>query len=589
MSLRSARRPALLSLPSLSLPALALLALALVPGPSLDAQGPEDLPPLVEEISVDVVNVDVVVTDRKGNPVNGLTRDEFILYEDGERRDISNFYAFVQGRALTPAPAGVEQESSDGNRWTDPATRRRMVLLFDSGSLEKRARNRAIEGLERFILEQFDGTYEWAVVAYGSRLQMFEPFTSDKTQVLAALAKVRDLPVAIRRQHAGDAIASEEPIVKSRAPGLGPQRGGPGEFGARELTTLEFGTRERMMSEMRSFSETTEALVQTMRALSGMSGRKTLVLISGGLEALPGPAQLLGRGFPGAGSDNRVDPFTSVLHSELLRRFDLIVKTANAAGFVIYPVSSFSGTVLETPYLDVERQANLAFKGGFESMPAEIDLDTAPKLMADGTGGEYYSTTQFYRAFDDIDSRTSNAYVLGFQTNRSPDGKYHRLRVETKRKNLVVQHREGYIHVSREDRLIDELTTPLSFPKDRGDFRVAVEIDPPEPINEKRVSLTVAGVVPLDVVTLIPQGDDMVGRVYVYVAVYDEEGNLVNLFRERQDVRIPAGKVADAPADAPARFGLTLRDLERGNYRISLTLMDEVTDRFGTGIQSVQI
>jgi hypothetical protein len=344
-----------------------------------------------------------------------------------------------------------------------------------------------------------------------------------------------------------------------------------------------------MMSEMRSFSETTAALVQTMRAFSGMSGRKTLVLISGGLEALPGPSQLLGRGFPGAGSDNRVDPMTSVLHSELLRRFDLIIKTANAAGFVIYPVASFSGTVLETPYLDVERRANLAFKGGFESMPAEIDLDSAPRLMADGTGGEYYATSHFYRAFDDIDSRTSNAYVLGFQAERAPDGKYHRLRVETKRKNLVVQSREGYLHVSREDRLIDELTTPLTFPKDRGDFAVVVEIEPPERLTEKLVALTVAGVVPLDEVTLIPQGDDMVGRVYVYVAVYDEKGDLVTLFRERQDVRIPTAKIEAAPADAPARFGLKLRELERGSYRISLTLMDEISDRFGTGVQAVQL
>lgn len=584
MSPRPARRPALL--PPL---ALALLALVLAGGLRAAAQGPEDLPPLVDEITVDVVNVDVVVTDRNGNPVNGLTRDEFILYEDGKRQDISNFYAFVQGRAQTPAVAGVEEDTAGSGRWTDPATRRRMVLLFDSGSLEKRARNRAIEALERFILEQFDGTYEWAVVAYSSRLQMLEPFTSDKTQVLAALSKVRELPVAIRRQHAGDALDNEEPIVISRAPGLGPQRGTTEGEGARELTTLEFGTRERMMTEMRSFSETTAALVQTMRAFGGMSGRKTLVLISGGLEALPGPAQLLGRGFPGAGSDNRVDPFTSVLHSELLRRFDLIIKTANAAGFVIYPVASFSGTVLETPYLDVERQANLAFKGSFESMPSSIDLDTAPRLMADGTGGEYYATTHFYRAFDDIDSRTSNAYVLGFQTNRAPDGKYHRLRVETKRKNLVVQSREGYLHVSREDRLVDELTTPLTFPKDRGDFAVAVEIEPPQGLTEKRVSLTVAGVVPLDEVTLIPQGDEMVGRVYIYVAVYDEAGDLVSLFRERQDVRIPAAKVAEAPADAPARFGLTLRDLERGSYQISLTLRDEISDRFGTGVQAVQM
>jgi VWFA-related protein len=572
------------------LPLLTLAALVLFAAPRVTAQKPEELPPLVEEITVEVVNVDVVVTDRHGNPVNGLTRDEFVLFEDGKRREISNFYAFVQGRAQIAAGAGGERAPAGGEvRWADPATRRRMVLLFDSASLEKRMRNRSIEALERFILEQFDGTYEWAVIAYHDRLQLMEPFTSEKTRVLAALARVRDLPVPVRRQHAGDALFSEEPIVKSRASGLGPQPNGNEGAGVSQLTTLEFDTRERMLSEMRSFSSTTAALVQTMRAFAGMSGRKSLVLISGGLEALPGPAQLLGRGFPGAGSANRVDPFSAVLHTELLRRFDLIVKTANAAGFVIYPVSSFTSVADETPYLDVERVANLAFKGGYESMPAEIDFDTAPRIMAEGTGGEYYATTHFYRAFDDIDSRTANAYVLGFQTNRAPDGKYHKLRVETTRPGLVVKSREGFVHISREDKLIDELTTPLTFPKDRGDFVVAVEIDEPERLTEKYVTVTVAGVVPLEEVTLIPQGDEMVGRVYVYVAVYDERGDLVSLFRERQDVRLPAAKVAAAPPNAPARFGLTLKDLERGSYRISLTLLDEVTDRYGTGVQSLQM
>jgi VWFA-related protein len=546
------------------------------------------LPPIVDEIRVEVVNVDVVVTDAKGNPITGLTRDDFLLYEDGKRREITNFYASEEGRAPVAAAETAPAAAHNGG-WPDQQNRRRMVLLFDSSSLEKRPRNLAINALERFILEQFDGTYEWAVVGYGDKLQLLEPFTSNKTSVLAALSRVRDLPVAVRREHAGDALFTEDPIVKSRAPGLAGQRSDGGDAGARELTTLEFGTRERMIYGLRSFSSTTEALVQTMRAFSGLPGRKALVLISGGLEALPSAGQLFGRGFPGSGSDGRTDPFTTVVHSELLRRFDLIVKTANAAGFAIYPVSSFSYLSAEAPYLDIERHANLSFKGGYESMPSNIDVETAPKVMAEGTGGRSYSTSHFYRAFDDIDSRTANAYVLGFQTDRKPDRKYHKLRVEAKRPGLQVKSREGYLHISREDRLIDELTTPLTFPKDRGDFAVAVEALPPEKVGADEVTLTVAGVVPLTDVTLVPQGDEMVGRVYLYLAVYDAEGDLVSLLRERQDVRLPAATVGAAAPDAPARFGMKVKDLERGTYTVSLTLMDEVTDRYGTGLVALEL
>jgi VWFA-related protein len=574
----------------LRFPALAALALAAVvaavfsPAPRAAAQRPEELPPLVDEITVEVVNVDVVVTDRHGNPVNGLTRDEFVLYEDGERREISNFYAFAQDRAQIAAGAGA---GGDREAWGDRATRRRMVLLFDSASLEKRVRNRSIEALERFILEQFDGTYEWAVVAYRDRLQLMQPFTDDKTAVLAALSRVRDLPVQIRRTHAWDPLPTEDDSTVSRTGSFG-LRAGFDQSTDAYITRQEFQLRDRMLSVMQQFDVTAAAMIQTMRAYAGLPGRKALVLITGGLEVVPGPSQLFGRGFPGAGSEDRIDPMATLIHVELQRRYEAIIKTANAAGFAIYPVSG-SGVAVESPYIDVDRKVSMVFKGGLDVMPAEIDLDSAPTVLAEGTGGEYFSTTHFYRAFDDIDDRTANAYVLGFRTDRPPDGRYHRLRVRVTKPGLTVKSREGYLHISRQTRLLEELSTPLTFPKDRGDFAVAVEVLPPERMTDKAVTLTVAGTVPLHQVTLIPEGDTMVGRVHLYLAIYDPHGNLVRLFRERQDIALPADRVAAAAPDAPARFGITVKDLERGDYTLSLTLMDEVSDRYGTGLRPVQL
>ena len=47
---------------------------------------------LVESIEVRVTNVDVVVTDRNGNRVAGLSKDDFTLIEDGKIQPITNFY-----------------------------------------------------------------------------------------------------------------------------------------------------------------------------------------------------------------------------------------------------------------------------------------------------------------------------------------------------------------------------------------------------------------------------------------------------------------------------------------------------------------
>lgn len=572
--------------PVLGLPVILLAVLAVLAAGPATAQGPpEDAPPLVDEISVEVVNVDVVVTDDKGRPITGLTADDFEIYEDGERREVTNFFSFRNGELLVEGPgAGTAEEQM---AWPDQHMRRRMAFVFDNNSLEKRDRMKAIEALERFVLEQFDGTYEWAVIAYGDDLQLMQPFTRDKTTVLGALGRVGELPIPVRRRHASDRTMLEETPVFSRADFRRGRRGI--DQVTQDLGLNDFDLRERMIDGLRTFDHTVEAVVQTVRAHMGLDGRKSLVLVTGALGSLPGASQIFGRGLPGTSDDEQVDQMIRGIHADLLRRYDVIIRMANAAGFSIYPVSADALMEAKSTYLDVDRNPNLAFNAGFSAPNGDIDLESASRTMADGTGGRFYSTSNFYGAFDDIDDRTANSYVLGFATDHAPEGDYHPIRVEPKRKGLRVYYRQGYFHLSREQQIAEELATPLAFPKDRGDFQVKTEIFLPEEQRKKKVTLTVAGLVPLRDITLVPRGEAMVGRVHLYIALYGPDGNLINLFREQQDVQVAAQKVEAASGDAPARFGLTVKDLPRGMYTVSVTLIDDVTQRYGTGLATLQL
>jgi hypothetical protein len=49
-------------------------------------------PPITEKIEVSVVNVDVTVTGADGQPVWGLSADDFEIFDDGRRQAITNFY-----------------------------------------------------------------------------------------------------------------------------------------------------------------------------------------------------------------------------------------------------------------------------------------------------------------------------------------------------------------------------------------------------------------------------------------------------------------------------------------------------------------
>src|SRR6476620_11665513 len=73
-------------------PSLVLLALAVLP---LQTQMP-----VIESIEVRVVNVDVVVTDRDGKPVTGLTKEDFEILEDKRPQKITNFYEVRGGESV---------------------------------------------------------------------------------------------------------------------------------------------------------------------------------------------------------------------------------------------------------------------------------------------------------------------------------------------------------------------------------------------------------------------------------------------------------------------------------------------------------
>ena len=58
----------------------------------------------VETVDVTVVNLDVYVTDKKGEPVTGLTRDDFEVFENGRPVAISNFFAVEDRRPVDSQP-----------------------------------------------------------------------------------------------------------------------------------------------------------------------------------------------------------------------------------------------------------------------------------------------------------------------------------------------------------------------------------------------------------------------------------------------------------------------------------------------------
>src|SRR6185295_8621358 len=120
--------------------------LFLAPALPLLAQEPAPEESFAEAIDVSVVNLDVFVTDRKGQPLSGLTREDFEIYEDGKPVEITNFYA-ESGVAVVPARDASGPGTAQAPPARPPEQQLRLVIFVDDANTVASGRAKILDRL----------------------------------------------------------------------------------------------------------------------------------------------------------------------------------------------------------------------------------------------------------------------------------------------------------------------------------------------------------------------------------------------------------------------------------------------------------
>ncbi len=557
----------------------ALLPILLLMSTGAPAQeAPPESRPFTETVDVRVVNVDVVVTDRDGQPVQGLERGDFVVLEDGRPQEVTNFYR-VEGPRL-------QSDGQDG--WevigADSSFRRRVLLLIDNNFITTPMRDAALEVLQSYLDQKFDGSYEWAVVAVGDEVRILEPFGPDKLRVRAALDRVKAMPTfasryRIERFFLNDPVRVRRGEREEAAMGSDSQGGGDRQF----HQALRFESKFNVASTLDAFRRTSNAMVQSFRANSSLPGNKVLVWITGGVPMLP-EYGFQGEAGAARGSVSSQDATLRGYQTELRALVDATAWEANAAQFKVYPIK-VPGLQVQTPQSDVGyRSSGVSIGSETFSSPIEVDdHDTAQLSLALGTGGLYLTSNRTLESFERADRDTTTYYSLGYRPSRPEDGKLHRIEVQVTKPGLVVRSRTGYVDLSREQKLEMVLATPLPFPREKGSLPVQIDIQ-----RRERGEVVAVARLPSKLLTFLPEGEFFVGKVKIYLTIHDQKGNLVDLVSQHQDLRFPATQRADALA-GEFRYGLKFKLKEKGDYVVSVTVRDEATDEIGTAFSNVHI
>lgn len=370
--------------------------------------------------SVQLVEVDVIATNRDGEFVSGLGPDDLEVYEDGEPQEIAAFY-LVDGRRLrTPD----EEQRSPAASQLPP---RVFVFLFDQGHLRNEAVQRLKRAAETFIASELRPT-DVAGVFHGGRMANGR-ITSSTTELLQSIRAVkpeqdtrasrmslfRDFPrvngeYEAARIEAGDsrtlAVAAQQNCDED--PDQCRLEGG-----------LEMVER-RLEHKARRYID--EARAATSRVL------RTLTVVASGLGHIPGRKTLvfLTEGF-------FVDEARSAVQQ--------IAAHAARHGVTIYSVDG-RGTLATGG-----RELPDASTTG---APINTNFDTAddgPAILAANTGGFVMKgSDNFTRAFNLIAQDTTTYYVLGYAPQiRKLDGSLRKIEVRTTVPGVQVRARKGYL------------------------------------------------------------------------------------------------------------------------------------------------
>ncbi len=536
------------------------------------AAGQEPTPPPVggltfrDELEVVVVNVEVYVRDRRGEPVTDLGRDDFQVFQDGVQKPLSHFAAVTEevvAQALAPTPPGVAQPGPSTPPAPLPAAVIRPVyvmLYVDNENLDPLNRNRVLRRVREFVTAGLQPPIQMMVVSYDRSLKVVQGFTGDPTEVNAALRSLETVSGGWTTRESArrdllDRITEEVDRRKESARGGEDQR-----------TPLYGEVLQLAEEEANGLAFSLGALRDAVTMLAGVDGRKSVVYISNGLPMAPG----LGLMHEYAVQFGSNAILSQRGRFERQRDFASLTTSAAAQGVSFY--------TLDARGLEVGLGGSAEDRYAADPAASSLDLGNyqdSLRFLAAETGGLATVNTNDVRAgLDRLRTDLFTYYSLGYTVGPSGQDRVHRVEVRLPgRPDCSLRYRERFVERSLESAVRDRVITALVL--DVGSNPLALELERGEsaPAAGALWTVPVRLSVPVERLTLIPEGQELVGRLVLFAVARDSSGAQSDVQRVEREVRFPVG------ADSPGRR-LTVDVpflMEKGPHRVAVGVMDQVT------------
>ncbi len=550
--------------------------------------------PFSERVDVEVVSVDVIVTDSKQGRVLDLQRDDFELLVDGQAVAIDYFAA--PRRPAPPALAAASVAELAVAPQTAPPTVAPTNLIFyvDQTALENRARHETVRELREFLAARPAGGDRVMVAAFEQDLRVLLQPTTDPARIAAALDELENRP-SLAKIGNGERMQLYQDI---RAFGRNAMRVSGASAGVRAARIQE-GEVIRLENEITLWAEqvldrearSVESLERLVRALAASEGRKAVVLATAGIQGYPARGLFAAldqqRGVVTA-SDSQRSPSLEQRGQETLRQFEKMVHAAQNARVAFYTVSPLT----QPP---AENSAEFGSAGPNADRPLPRDLGTMEASssiarLAGATGGAMLNiASDLDRRLETVTADIDATYSLGFSTSAAAGDKAHRIDVRVRRPGLTVRHRESFQRSSAPERAESALSAAVTFGQAENPLEITLKLGEGRSDGQKKggqiVPLAVG--MPLRFLSLVPTGETRSARVSVRVAIQDARGRLLESGSAEVPIVVPENQMEKAMVSS--WYHRAEMRLAPGPQRVAVVVVDEVSGVQSTVFEEIEI
>lgn len=492
----------------------------------------------------------VVVKDKNGRPVEGLTAKDFMVTEDGAPQAISffEFENLPEAPDTGPLPepgrpklldklprTQISPEAPGSVRYND---RRLLALYFDLTAMPPPDQLRALQAAKNFIRTRMTSSDLVAILSFsGGAVRVLEDFKSDRSRLLSTIETMivgenEDLP-----ENPDDAAAADTGAA----------------FGQDDSEFNIFNT-DRQLS----------ALQTAAKMLGTLSEKKSLVYFASGLRL--------------NGVDNQA-------------QLQATINAAIRAGVSFWPIDA-RGLEAQAPLGDAARgsQGGVGMYTGAAAVAMmtgyQRSQDTLWSLAADTAGKALLDSNDLSAGIVQAQKSVSSYYILGYYTsNEAQDGRYRRIKVSLNGGlSAGLDYRQGYFAgkqfakftVADKERQLEEalmLGDPIT------ELTIAMEIDYFQ-LNRAEYFVPLIVKIPGRELALARRGGYERTRIDFIGEVKDGYGTTIQNVRDKVDVKLSDATAAEL-AKRPIQYdtGFTLLP---GKYRIKFLARDAETGRIGT-------